>query len=126
MKDLYNYNYLKTYKTIEKWYRKKDSKIYYASYLMIGKISIAFIYPFERLLRFLNLSELFTKNSKLYFLMFAIIFFTLDYFLIRKQFEKIVEKFENKSDQQISTLKFWDYLIKFGIIILNISLIFWI
>ena len=73
---------------------------------MIGKISIAFIYPFERLLRFLNLSELFTKNSKLYFLMFAIIFFTLDYFLIRKQFEKIVEKFENKSDQQISTLKF--------------------
>ena len=126
MKEIYIYNYLKTYKTIEKWYDDKDLRIYYTAYLMIGKLTIVSIYPFYRLLNLLSLNESFSEFRILFFLLFAILFFILDYFFIRKRFDKIVKKFDEKSKNQVAVLRFYDYLIKFMIVALNVILIFWI
>tara|TARA_R110002072_G_scaffold149250_14_gene297097 strand:+ start:11148 stop:11528 length:381 start_codon:yes stop_codon:yes gene_type:complete len=126
LKEIYIYNYLKTYKTVEKWYNEKDLKIHYASYLMIGKLTVAFIYPFLRLLDTFNLTDTFSGYSRLFFLLIVIVFFTLDYFLIRKRFDKIVKKFDKKSENDIASLRLYDYIIKFIIIALNLILIFWV
>ena len=125
MKEIYIYNYLKTYKTVGKWYNEKESKIHYAAYLMIGKLTIAFIYPFLRLLDFLNLNDLFSGYSRLFFLIIAIFFFILDYFLIRKNFDRIVKDFDKKSENEIALLRLYDYIFKFVIIAMNLILIFW-
>ena len=126
MKEIYIYNYLKTYKTIEKWYNEKDLKIHYAAYLMFGKLTIAFIYPFVRLLDFLSLNDSFSDFSKLYFLLIGIVFLIIDYFFIRKNFDRIVKNFDKKSKNEVASLRLYDYIIKFLIIVLNLILIFWI
>jgi hypothetical protein len=126
LKELYIYNYLKTYKTIEKWYNEKELKVHYAAYLMFGKLSIAFIYPFIRIVDYFNINNRLAENSKSFFLIIAIIFFILDYFLIRKKFDRIVKYFDKKTEKEVASLRLYDYIIKFMIIIMNIILIFWI
>ncbi len=126
MKEIYIYNYLKSYNTIEKWYNEKDSKIFYAAYLMIGKLTIAFIYPLIRLLEFLSLNIEFLYFSELFFLLIAVIFFTLDYFLIRKRFDRMVKTFNKKTENEVAKLRLYDFIIKFIIIALNLVLFFWV
>ena len=126
MKELYIYNYLKTYKTIDKWYDDADLKIFYTGYLMIGKLTVLFIYPFYRLLRLLSLNELFSEYKTIFFLLIFVIFSVLDYYFIRKRFDKIISNFDKKSENKVAVLRFYDYLLKFTIVALNLILIFWI
>ncbi len=114
------------YKTVEKWYKDKDSKVFYSAYLMIGKLTIAFMYPLFRLIEFLKLNEIFSGYSKVFFLLIAIIFFTLDYFFIKKKFDIIVKTFDKKTVNEVAKLRLYDYVIKFLIISLNLILMFWI
>ena len=126
MKELYIYNYLKTYKTIDKWYDDADLKIFYTGYLMIGKLTVLFIYPFYRLLRLLSLNELFSEYKTIFFLLIFVIFSVLDYYFIRKRFDKIISNFDKKSENKVAVFRFYDYLLKFTIVALNLILIFWI
>jgi len=126
LKELYIYNYLKTYKTIDKWYDDADLKIFYTGYLMIGKLTVLFIYPFYRLLRLLSLNELFSEYKTIFFLLIFVIFSVLDYYFIRKRFDKIISNFDKKSENKVAVFRFYDYLLKFTIVALNLILIFWI
>jgi len=124
LKEIYIYNYLKSYNTVKKWYKEDDSKVFYATYLMIGKLTIAFIYPLIRLLEFISPKIELSYFSKLFFLLIAIIFFSLDYFLIRKRFDRIVNLFNKKTENEVAKLRLYDFILKFIIIILNLVLIF--
>ena len=93
---------------------------------MFGKLSIAFVYPFMKILDYLSLDYVLAEYHKLFFLVIAIIYFILDYFLIRKKFDRIVKDFDKKSENEIASLRLYDYIIKFMIIALNLIFLFWI
>lgn len=126
MKDLYLYNFLKTYKGIEKYYSDYDDKTWYTNYLMIGKFIIAFVYPLYRLEKYLDLNMFTSGYRKFYGLVFITPFLIFYFFYIRKNIKKIIKRFENKTQKEINHFKILDYSVKILIIFLNIILIFWI
>ena len=126
MKDIYLYNYLKSYKTIERFYKENHLKKFYTAYLMIGKLTLAFIYPILKITDGLELHGKIGIPNGLIFLIIAIIFFSSDYFLVIRKFDEIVKRFDKKSENEIAQLRLFDYIIKFMIIALNLIFIFMI
>ena len=124
MKEIYQYNYFKTYKSIEKRYKNSSDKTFYTSYLMGGKFIIGFVYPLYVLETTLKISDYITKYSFLYWIILAIIFFVSDYYIARKKFDHNLSVFEKKSNNEMAKLRLHGLIVKALVISLNLILIF--
>lgn len=126
LKDIYLLNYLKTHRFVSKYYKDEVLNMHYASYFMIGKMTICLIYPFLKLMDLFNMIYLFKNGSKVFFLIIAVIFFLMDYFFVRKKFKKILKYFKKKSDDDLKKIHFHTQILIILIVIVNLFFLFFI
>ena len=124
IREIYLLNYLKTHRIVSKNYKDEIWNNFYAALLMLGKMTISLIYPILKLLDILGLMYIFDGGSKIYFLIIAIIFFSIDYFFVEKRLDKITKEFKKKSYEEIKKIRFHTRILIILIVIVNLFFLF--
>lgn len=120
LKNLYLYNYIRTFNKVKKMYNDKDLHTYYATYLMAGKITFPFIYPLFKFKIFLFHKTGLYINSKILFIILGILIFGLNYFFVEKKIVSLIIEFKKvrtEYDYFLHTIILMLILIFFNLIL---------
>ena len=120
MKRLYLYNYLKTYKTLGRFYKNEDYRVHYASYILLGELTVLTIFPLLKLLEYIGFGKEFSDYTKIIAFLIYALFFIVSYFSIEKKLKTIIKIFDKKSKREIRILNFYTRVIIGFIILINI------
>ncbi len=122
LKKVYNYSYLKSYRSSKSIYKDDDLHVYYATYFMAGKIIFLSFYPLYKLEVYISNKYDVVFNGKVIYLIIAVTIIGLNYLLIERKISNILKVFKKMSEKEVKKLSTTYYVILLGIIIFNFLL----